>query len=99
MDDLSSVKKTSKREETILEFNNRVEMAKLENAGSDRIFVEASDKILALIMPRGLGEAGYFNYKDVYVVPEGKTEEVSTKLDLTREELAHGKNAVGKIIT
>jgi hypothetical protein len=62
--------------------------AELEMASPGDI-VEAPDFFIKKWNPKGLGPAGFFDYKGARVCPVGKTEDVERFLDRNQEEVMH----------
>lgn len=78
----------STKDESIIEFMNRVEMAR-----GKKLILEAQPQIIKHYNPNGLSEAHpYFTYKGVVVCPEGKTEDVIEIMNQTLEEKLHGRS-------
>jgi hypothetical protein len=59
-------------EDTLDQFERKVSHAKITNA----TWVETTDNVISTFVPKGLGEVGYFIYKNVRVCPKGKAAEI-----------------------
>lgn len=75
----------STKSELIIEFMNRVELAR----GVDDV-VETDEGIIKHFCPKGLGDALHFDYKGVKVCLRGNREKLEAQLNLTIEEKMHG---------
>lgn len=82
--------------ETLADFSARCELALIQGEES----IEADEKIINMILPRGLGTATHFMFKGLLVCPIGKTEEVYRQMSLSHEQKTflqpQGVNSVDK---
>lgn len=83
--DSESTGEISTKSEMIMEFMNRVEMAR----GQDDI-VETDEGIIKHFCPKGLGDALHFDYRGMKICLKGNREKLEHQLNLTIEEKMHG---------